>query len=224
MAKGEKLMTDEIVVKEIEQEINTVGGQALSLVVKDNATYSQAGGILVLHKNLEKKIKAYFKPLKDSAHKAWKIICNRENEEIEKLEPAIKHLNKQMTTWNLEQERIRKEQEDKLRREAEKAEEERRLQSALEAEKAGAKEEAEAILNEPVFVPPPIVEKTTPKVAGQSMTTTWRWKLEDINLVPRQYLTTNDTAINAVVRSLKDKTNIAGIKIYPESSMRGVRQ
>ncbi len=216
-------MSEEI-VKEMEHEITTVGEQALALKVIDAKTYSEAGEIMVLHKNLEKKIKTYFKPLKEAAHKAWKTICNRENEEVAKLLPTIYYLNKELTTWNIEQEKLRRAEEDKLRREAEKKAEEEKLAAALEAEKAGAKEEAEEILNEPVYVAPPIVEKTVPKVSGQTMTTTWRWRLQDINKVPRQYLKPDEIALNAVVRALKGNAKIEGIEVYPESSMRGVRQ
>ena len=215
---------NDLEVKEIENEVILKRSDALSLTVVSNETYSQAGELLVMHKGLKKRIEDYFKPLKDAGYKAWKAICNRENEEIEKLQPALKHLNAELVKWNNEQERIRKAEEDRLRWEAEKAEEERRLANALQAEKEGKKVEAEEILSEPVYVPPPIVEKTVPKINGQTMTTNWKWRLKDINLVPRQYLITNDVAINQVVRALKDKTNISGIEIYPEQAMKGVRQ
>lgn len=214
-------MTEDI--KELEKSITTTQEKALALAVTNTETYVQAGELLKLHKGLEKQIKGYFDPLKKKAHESWKAICNAENTELDKLQPALKYLNQQMTSWNLEQERLRVAEENRLRREAEKAEEERRLQAALEAEASGAKEEASAILEEPIYVPPPIVEKVVPKVSGQTMTTTWKWRVKDINLVPRQYLTTNDTAINSVVRGMKDKANIPGIEVYPESSMRGVR-
>lgn len=211
-------------LKEVEQEITSVQTVATSLAIINNESYTEAGRLLTTIKKVEKTIKEYFKPLKDNAHRAWKAICDRENEEIDKLLPSRLYLDKQMTSYNLEQERIRRVTEERLRQEAVKREEEERLQAALQAEKEGNKAEAEAILSEPVFVPPPIVPKETPKVNGLTMVTDWKWKLADINLVPRQYLITNDTAINAVVKSLKDKCNIPGIEIYPHSSMRGVRQ
>lgn len=208
---------------EIQQEILTVGHDATALVVTDNQTYLQAGELLTGIKSIEKRVKEYFKPLKESAHKAWRGLCERENEEIIKLTPAINHLNKQMTAYNIEQERIRKAEEERLRKEAEKAEEERRLQEALQAEKEGRKEEAEAVLNEPIYVPPPIVPKAVPKVGGQTMVDNWVWRVTDINKVPRQYLTINETAVNQVVRGLKGNANITGIEIYNEPKMRSVR-
>jgi hypothetical protein len=210
--------------KKIANEITKVHIVATSIIVKDNDSYAYAGDMLVTIKKVKKNIEEYFRPLKAAAHAAWKQICNRENEEIEKLTPALKHLDMQMTAYNIEQEKIRKAEEERLRREAEKAEQEARLQAAIEAEKAGQKEEAEAILEEPVFVPPPIVDKTVPKQAGLAMTTNWEAKIIDEHLIPRQYLMPDMVKINQVVRALKDKTNIPGIMAIPRNSMRGVRR
>lgn len=210
--------------KEMSREIATVNADAMSIVVTDNASYLLAGEMLSAIKRLKKNIEEYFKPLKSSAHNAWKQICTRESEEIAKLTPAIDHIDKQMTTWNIEQERLRQEEEARLRREAERVAEERLLQAALEAEKTGDKEEAEAILNEPIFVPPPIVEKSVPKIAGQTMITTWEAEIVDANLIPREYLVPDMVKINQVVRAMKEKTDIAGIRAVPKSSMRGVRK
>lgn len=207
----------------IEREINSVQAIATSIVITNNNGYREAGELLVTIKKVKKTIEEYFKPLKEAAHKSWKQLCDRENQETAKLTPALDHLNKQMTVWNIEQDRLRKAEEERLRQEAFKREEDDRLAAALQAEQEGNKEEAIAILEEPVFVPSPIVESSVPKISGQTMTTTWKWRLKDINLVPRQYLTTNDIAINQVVRALKDKSNIPGIEPYEVSSMRGVR-
>ena len=219
---------NEIISEEVKEEFSheliEIGNQVLALKVIDTTTYLQAGEIWKAISAAEKRIKTRLDPLCEKANETHKGLTRWRTEELEKYKPLKEHVNKEQTTYNLEQEHLRKEQEDKLRREAQKAEEERRLHDAIIAEQLGLADEAMDILNEPVFVPPPIVERTTPTIAGQTMTTTWRWRLKDINLVPRQYMTTNDTAINAAARSLKDKCSIAGIEIYPELSMRGVRQ
>lgn len=208
----------------IKAEIETVQSVATSLMVVDNQTYSEAGEFLTTIKKVKKTIEEYFKPLKDSAHKSWKGLCDREKQEIDKLTPALDHLNKQMTVWNVSQEKLRKAEEDRLRLEAIKREEEERLQAAIQAEAEGAKEEAEAILNEPAYLPPPIVEKFVPKQPGLAMTTIWRWRLKDINLVPRQFLIINEVALNAHVKNLKERSNVPGIEVYETHNMKGVRQ
>jgi len=207
----------------IEKDITTVEAMATSIIISDNDGYSHAGEMLVTVKKVKKTIEEYFKPLKDASHKSWKQICNRENEEIEKLTPSINHLNKQMTAWNLSQDQIRRAEEERLRQEALKAEEERRLADALQAEKEGNKEEAIQILEEPVYVPPVIIERSVPKIAGQTMTTTYKWRVKNEKLIPREYLKVDDVKINGVVKALKDRANIPGIEVYAENSMRTVR-
>ena len=226
MAKGEEYIMETIETKEIEKELIKVEINAIALQVTDNETYAQAGTLLIGYKELGKTIKDYFKPLKENTHKAWKVVCDREKEELDKLQPGIQHLNKQMVTYNIEQEQIRKAEEDRLRDEAEKAERERRLGLALKAVEAGEEEEAKAILEEPGFIPPPIVEKTVPKQAGLAMVTIYKWRLVDINKVPKPYLQlrVNEVAVNQTVKALKAQTNIPGIEVYSEQSMRGVRK
>ena len=215
-----------IETKEIEKELIKVEINAIALQVTDNETYAQAGTLLIGYKELGKTIKDYFKPLKENTHKAWEVICDREKEELDKLQPGIQHLNKQMVTYNIEQEQIRKAEEDRLRDEAEKAERERRLGLVLKAVEAGEEEEAKAILEEPGFIPPPIVEKTVPKQVGLAMVTIYKWRLVDINKVPKPYLQlrVNEAAVNQTVKALKAQTNIPGIEVYSEQSMRGVRK
>ena len=215
-----------IETKEIEKELIKVEINAIALQVTDNETYAQAGTLLIGYKELGKTIKNYFKPLKENTHKAWEVICDREKEELNKLQPGVQHLNKQMVTYNIEQEQIRKAEEDRLRDEAEKAERERRLGLVLKAVEAGEEEEAKAILEEPGFIPPPIVEKTVPKQAGLAMVTIYKWRLVDINKVPKPYLQlrVNEAAVNQTVKALKAQTNIPGIEVYSEQSMRGVRK
>ena len=226
MAKGEEYIMETIETKEIEKELIKVEINAIALQVTDNETYAQAGTLLIGYKELGKTIKNYFKPLKENTHKAWEVICDREKEELNKLQPGIQHLNKQMVTYNIEQEQIRKAEEDRLRDEAEKAERERRLGLVLKAVEAGEEEEAKAILEEPGFIPPPIVEKTVPKQVGLAMVTIYKWRLVDINKVPKPYLQlrVNEAAVNQTVKALKAQTNIPGIEVYSEQSMRGVRK
>jgi len=73
--------------KEIEQGIVQISNQAMMIQVVDGPSYERAAAMLLPIKDMQKVIKKYFKPLKESAHKSWKIICDRENEELGKLDP-----------------------------------------------------------------------------------------------------------------------------------------
>lgn len=208
---------------EVKKEMVVTEGNIFALKVIDAGTYKQAGEFVSLRKALKVKIKADLDPICEAANLAHKSATSYRKEQLDKLIPGDNYLNKQMTAWNIEQERLRKEEEDRLRRIAEAKAEEEQLQAAAEAEASGNTEEAEEIINEPIYVAPPVVEKSVPKVDGQAMTITWKWRLKNEAMIPRQYMKIDEVAINAAVRSLKDKTQIPGIEIYPESKMRGVR-
>ncbi len=209
--------------EEDKQELITIGDKTLSLKVIDNETYLQAGEIFNRITAWEKKTKARWDILCDKANAAHKALTAARAEELAKVKPLKDHINSQQTLYNIEQEGIRRKKEEILRQEALKREEEERLQAALQAEKEGNKAEAEAILEEPVFIPVPIVEKTVPKVAGQTMTESWDFEIINESLIPRQYLIPNLIAIRATVRSLKSKTNIPGVQPIKKNKMIGVR-
>jgi len=98
---------------------------------------------------------------------------------IGKLEKARDYLNKTMITWAEDQDRKRREEERKLQEAARKRAEEEALQAALEAEAAGEKEEAEQILETPVYVPPIKVISEIPKSKEHHIRETWSAEIFD---------------------------------------------
>jgi len=209
--------------KQLEIEVSNISQQAMAMTVTDIVSYQEAGRVLLAFKEMDKNIKKYFKDLKETAYIAWKAVCNRENEELAKLSPGLNYLNKAMTSYKMEEDRKRRAEEERLRKEAVKREEEERLDAAIQAEKEGEPEVAEAILSESVYVPPPIVETQAPKINGLATVTTWKWRITNEALIPRSYLMPDEVRINGVVKSLKSDCNIPGIEVYPEQSMKKVR-
>jgi reverse gyrase len=219
------MTTTELAISEeaIDQAIAISNDQATSLKVVDTTTYEQAGVMLKGIKALKANIQEYFKPLKDAANKAHKAITQREAEELAKLAPAMEHLSNTMSTWNQEQDRLRRIEQARLEADARKLEEDRRIAEALLAEKAGDKAEAEAILSAPVIVAPPIVQSAVPKVAGLAMRSTWKYRIVNEALIPREYLTIDAVKIGGVVRALKGNAKIPGIEVYEDKQMTGSR-
>lgn len=202
--------------KELETGIIDVNSRALSIKIKDSETYRLAGEILLLSKDIEKKIIQFFKPLKAKAHDAWRSLCQAETDELAKLNPGIDYIKRQIAVYQAEEEKKRQAEEERLRLEALKAEEERKLQEALQLEKEGLKEEAQAVLEEQTFVPTPIVEKSVPKVSGIAMRDNWQFRVVAEAKIPRMYMTPDLVKIGKVVKALKDKCNIEGIEVYNE--------
>lgn len=105
--------------------------------------------------------------------------------------------------------------------------EERRIQEAIEAERAGLAEVAAAILEKPIEVVPVVAAAvmmapsvvpnfSTQKVEGSgSMVDNWTYVITNPELIPREYLVINESAIAKVVKALKkvaEKT-IPGIEV-----------
>lgn len=140
---------------------------------------------------------------------------------IQKLEDARAHLNNIMVNWVQEQETKRREEERKLQEAARKRAEEETLQAAIEAEAAGDKQEAESIIQEPVYVPPIRVISEVPKSKESHIRETW--SAEGIDLMatvkaiaegkaPVQSVQYDMTFLNGQARSYKQNLNIPGVR------------
>ncbi len=137
-----------------------------------------------------------------------------------------------------ERERIQKEaaqQEERARIACEKAE---AKAAELEAEgraaeaeaKREAAEEAEAkkqreadrkreMADQIVAIP---VTPTAEKTSGISKPKTWDFEIEDENAIPREYLIVDEKAVRGVVKAMKGKTNIPGVRVFQRGGIRAL--
>ena len=131
----------------------------------------------------------------------------------------------------MEREAARAEAAAKQKRQAEEAkarklEEEGRAEEAEAKRKAAAdREEAqlrkadekrEAAAHVPVV---PVIQPEQPKISGISSRQVWRFEITDIRQLPPEYLQADEKAIGGVVRALKDKTNIPGVRVCCEETI-----
>ena len=165
---------------------------------------------------MRKEVEATFKPLAQKAFEAHKAVKAQWDKAEAPLKEGEAILKSSIRAYMDEVERIRREEERRLQEIARKQEEERRLAEALLAEAEGNKEEAQAILEEPAFVPMPTVKADIPKVDNRLFRKVWKFKIVDIKKIPIQYLMPDMVKIGGVVRAMKDKTDIPGIQIYEE--------
>lgn len=216
----------------IEQQASGAVAQANAIVVVSVESRSYAGEMGRIIAALEKEAVEFFKPMKQAAAKTHKEICAKENAVLEPLQEAKKHLSLQIGSFDVKLEKERRAEEERLRLEVEeqaKAEsvrlsQEQAIADAITLEAEGDTKGAEAVLNNPVpvqmIVPPVILQKQAPKVEGVSSSQNWKFRITDINKVPREYMIADEKALGQVVRALKDKTNIPGIEVYPEGGAR----
>ena len=157
----------------------TLKSQAQAIKVISKESYVTAGELGKGMKALRARVVEYFKPLKDAANKAHKVLTTKEAEELKPIDEAIKILADSMDTFNAEQERIRKAAQDKIRAEKEAIaakEREKLLAQAIKAEEKGNIEKAETLLDkaENVYVAPvtvePTIDKTVKTDSGANIT------------------------------------------------------
>ena len=196
------------------------------MLFRSPETYTAAGFIWKSLKDMMKEVdEAWDKNIK-LWHEGHKNALADKARYYQPLDTASRTVKKLMSDYDLAQERIRIAEQRHLEEIARKAEEERLLQEAILAEaearasgasKEEAAQEAAAIIEKPVYVPPVILPKETPKIQGGPVyRTIWKFQIIDKSLIPRVYLVPDEVKIGGVVRSLKGQTNIPGIRVYEE--------
>ncbi|MBL7686227.1 MAG: hypothetical protein JNK65_09385, partial [Deltaproteobacteria bacterium] len=104
-------------------------------------------------------------------------------------------------------------------------EEDERLAQAIQAESDGLiSEEVDSILETPTFCAPRILPSETPKVSGIASKTTWKFRIVNKKLIPREYLIPDEKAIGGIARSLGERANIPGVEFYPEMNISAGRR
>lgn len=157
--------------REIESQALVMSQQARLITVTDKMSMEIADNTVDEIGKAITRINSHYKPLADAAFKSHRLITAQWNEMKRPLEDVKTHLVNQVKSY---QRKVREEAEAEQRRLdeiARKQEEDRRLAEALEAEQSGNVEEAQAIIEEEMFVPTPIVRPDVPKVDNRRYAT-----------------------------------------------------
>jgi hypothetical protein len=200
----------------LEQEAMSYPARAKQLTITSQADYLKAGEFVRTVDLLVKEVDASFGPQIDQAHKLHKSLIAERDRHLKPLSEAKAYARGLMLDWYALQAKKLREEQFRLRELARKAEEEAKLQEALAAEAVGNNEEAQAIMEEPVYVPPIIIPNETPKVQGVQFRTTWKFRVIDPLRIPAEYMIPDLVKIGAVVRAMKGTTSIPGVEAYPE--------
>lgn len=210
----------------VEAKALAIPEQARLIVVTDNDSMAIADNTKAVIKDMLKEINETFKPLADKAFQAHRAITGKWNEVKKPLEDADKYLTGQVKGYLAEVKRKAEEEAARIREEQRKIEEERRLREAEEAEKEGKHKEAEAIIEEEVFVPYVAPVINTPKVDSRKYRTLPRARVTDKmkliryvaqNAALSDLLDVNMSVVNKKAGSLgKEINNIPGLEYYEE--------
>ena len=154
--------------------------------------------IAKLKKAMEDKRKEYVKPLQDHV----KAINDAFRTLMEPIEHADAVIRQKILNFQLKQRLIREEQE--------RINELRLLAANAEMELKGELTESVNLIE----VIPEVIKRTMTDMGSTGMRDNWTWELEDIKLVPVEYLMVNAGILTPVVKASKGKIPISGIRIF----------
>lgn len=152
-------------------------------------------------KAMEEKRKEYLRPFQDhvkETNEAYKAL-------MEPIEQADKITADKMLAFDAEQKR-------KIR-EAEAIETEKLALARREAELKGGEITVDLT---PVEKPEAVPDRIKTEMGSSGQRGNWKWEIQDINLVPREYLMINAGMLTPIVKASKGKLSIPGIRIYNE--------
>jgi len=207
--------------------------QAKALVIRDDASLRNGNEILLTIKDLRKKIADTFGPICAAAFAAHKTAVKAQKDAEAPLIEAETIIKPSIARYMSEVERKRREEESRIRKEMERQAEEEALDAAIEAEAEGASpEDVQAIVDAPVFIPPPIAP-AGPKLEGISIRKVTKFRVVDmkalVQAIARGQVTiaavmSNDTVIGAQARSLKTSLRWPGVEVWEEDSVAAGRR
>ena len=216
--------------RKLSTQVSDIEFKAESIVVNDDASYSEAATFVKEIKRMLKNVKEFFKPMKDQAHKAHAEICKRENEMTEPLANAEKILKASMGRFAEIQERKRREEAERARLEAERLAKQK-LEEAITADEAGDDEGREIAMLDAAYAeqlavnPAPVAQ--APKTEGVSTKKDWEIVDIDEDKVPIDIAgicirPVDKAAVMRLIRNSKGKVKINGVT-YRETVSISVR-
>ena len=213
-------MSTENLITAISSEALTYPDKAKEIKVRDQVSLDTANAFLRAVKGLLGKIAETFDPIIKQAHEAHRQAIEQRKKHEEPLLQAERIIKTEMGRYLSEQARIRQEAEERARREAAEAERKRleAMQAAIDAENEGKTEEAEKHFEEAMAVEPPKPAIPEPvKAQGTFLRKDLKWRIVDLNLIPRDFMTLDRQKVEAVFRMQREKMSIPGIDVYEES-------
>jgi hypothetical protein len=221
--KVDKGMGGEEVMNEQEQRAQalTITQQANTFIVTTQQDYDNAAEICKDIKVKIKTIEEYWKDLKDKAYKAWKDICNKENELLSPYTKAESGIKSKMVVWQkqkMEEERAIREQQERQKRE----ESEMLLKEAVKADEEGNKDRADFMFEAAENVSNvQIKQPAQVKTAGTAVKKIWKARVINAELVPISIAGAvirpiDEKVLNDLAKASKGNMAIPGVEFYED--------
>jgi hypothetical protein len=220
-------MTEQIVSVEAQRKVSESTELATKyegFSITTPEIYSGAGGELKAVKSKIKELDELRKSLTKPLDESKKRIMEFFSKPLEILQRAESCISSAMLNWQREQERIRQAEINRLN-ELQRKETERLAKLAEKAIERGDTAKAEEFQGRAAVVQAvvPQVAIKVEKIAGIQNRTNWKYRIVDVNKIPREYMIPNEVLIGQMARTTKGALKIDGIEIYSEESIGGGR-
>jgi len=204
----------------LQKQINSIVVTAKSLVVQTAEHLQAASDFLVA---CGKRKEMVHKEFDDNIGKAFTLHKSLTAQRKRHLDPVIaaeNSIKQKVSAYQIEEDRKKREEEAEAAKAARAEVEKEKTAESEQLESEGYHEEAVAVKTEVR----PVVKTVAPKVkapAGLSFRTNWKIEvLDEKRLIKEapQFAQANQTLLNATVKSLKEKCEIPGCKVWAEKT------
>lgn len=196
----------------LRKDVDEILARMEALTIENAEQFKETAEFTQRIRGKQKEVIELFEPERKKTDEAHKAVTKQINSFLDPLKEAEKIVKKKLGDYRTVQERKRREEEQRKLAELKARAEDQLLE---EAEANGD----ESILDEEIMVAKPDLETEIPAMKGISFTTVWHFQIVDVNQIPRDYMMPDEKKIGEVVRALKDKADIPGIRVFSEQQV-----
>lgn len=205
-------------IKPLQEQIKETMSNAQALTVCTQDDLQLASDYLVQCNARIKAVKEAFDNIVCKAYETHRAATAERKRHLDPVERAKAIISGKISSYHMAQERIRAEAEAAARKKAQEDMEALKIAEAEALAAEGYKDEAEMVLDEDrpieaVRVPEP----DTPD--GLHFRDNWQFDVIDKDKIPAEYLIVDEKAIRSVVKALKNRCNIPGIRVYNKKTI-----
>jgi len=204
----------QVQITPLQKDINAAVSNANALVIKDADGLQTASEYLRQCGLRIKAIGMEFDDIVSKANATHKAATSQRKRHLDPVNKAKVIINLKVVQYKQELDRIAAEKRAEETRKAKEAQDAQKLEEAAALQNEGETELAEAVLVEErpleiISEPEPVAQPE-----GMSFRDNWQFEVYDIKSIPAEYLTVDDKAVRGVVKAMKQKTNIPGIRVF----------
>lgn len=210
-------------VIEMQTEARSMLDRAGEIVVQSDEQYAAAGEFIQGCKALAKKIEDAHRPNIERWHQGHKAAIADRDADLKPVTAAIAMASRPALDYKREQDRLAREEAQRIEDERRKKIEEDRLAEAERLDAEGRPEEAEAVIAAPIQTPRPYrQESAVPKVAGLSTRARWKVRVTNPRLVAREFCMPDPQALQLHVDRLWPKGTPSEQKVLSDERRREI--